>query len=78
MTKQELDTLWELIWELTCKLRKERLEEIKQEQNLTDEELQELVDDPYCEELYDLDDGDNLIQSLDNVLSIIEDLRPTK
>ena len=55
MTKQELDTLWEL----TCKLRKERLEEIKQEQKLTDEELQELVDDPYCEELYDLDDGDN-------------------
>ena len=74
MTKQELDTLWEL----ACKLRKERLEEIKQEQNLTDEELQELVDDPYCEELYDLDDGDNLIQSLDNVIGIVEDLRPTE
>ena len=74
MTKQELDTFWEL----TCKLRKERLEEIKQEQNLTDEELQELVDDPYCEELYDLDDGDNLIQSLDNVIGIVEDLRPTE
>ena len=73
MTKQELDTLWEL----ACKLRKERLEEIKQEQNLTDEELQELVDDPYCEELYDLDDGDNLIQSLDNVISIVEDLKAT-
>ena len=74
MTKQELDTFWEL----ACKLRKERLEEIKQEQNLTVEELQELVDDPYCEELYDLDDGDNLIQSLDNVIGIIEDLRPTE
>ena len=74
MTKQELDTLWEL----ACKLRKERLEEIKQEQNLTDEELQELVDDPYCEELYDLDDGDNLIQSLDSVIGIVEDLRPTE
>ena len=74
MTKQELDTLWEL----ACKLRKERLEDIKQEQNLTDEELQELVDDPYCEELYDLDDGDNLIQSLDNVIGIVEDLRPTE
>ena len=74
MTKQELDTLWEL----ACKLRKERLEDIKQEQNLTDEELQELVDDPYCEELYDLDDGDNLIQSLDNVIGIAEDLRPTE
>ena len=74
MTKQELDTLWELV----CKLRKERLEEIKQEQNLTDDELQELVDDPYCEELYDLDDGDNLIQSLDNVIGIVEDLRPTE
>ena len=74
MTKQELDTLWEL----ACKLRKERLEEIKQEQNLTDEELQELVDDPYCEELYDIDDGDNLIQSLDTVVGIIEDLKPTE
>lgn len=74
MTKQELDTLWEL----ACKLRKERLEEIKQEQNLTDEELQELVDDPYCEDLYDIDDGDNLIQSLDNVIGIVEDLRPTE
>ena len=74
MTKQELDTLWEL----ACKLRKERLEEIKQEQNLTDEELQELVDDPYCEELYDLDDGDNLIQSLDNVIDIVKDLGPTE
>ena len=74
MTKQELDTLWEL----ACKLRKERLKEIKQEQNLTDEELQELIDDPYCEELYDLDDGDNLIQSLDNVIGIVEDLRPTE
>ena len=73
MTKQELGTLWEL----TCKLRKERLEEIKQEQNLTDDELQELVDDPYCEELYDIDDGDNLIQSLDNVISIVEDLKAT-
>ena len=74
MTKQELDTLWEL----ACKLRKERLEDIKQEQNLTDEELQELVDDPYCEDLYDIDDDDNLIQSLDNVISIVEDLRPTE
>ena len=74
MTKQELDTLLEL----ACKLRKERLEEIKQEQNLTDEELQELVNDPYCEGLYDLDDGDNLIQSLDNVIGIVEDLRPTE
>ena len=73
MTKQELDTFWEL----ACKLRKERLEEIKQEQNLTDEELQELVDDPYCEDLYDLDDGDNLIQSLDNVIGIVEDLKAT-
>lgn len=73
MTKQELDTLWEL----ACKLRKERLEDIKQGQNLTDEELQELVDDPYCEDLYDLDDGDNLIQSLDNVIGIVEDLKAT-
>ena len=74
MTKQELDTLWEL----ACKLRKERLEDIKQEQNLTDEELQELVDDPYCEDLYDLDDGDNLIQSLDNVIGVIESIKATE
>ena len=73
MTKQELDTFWEL----ACKLRKERLEEIKQEQDLTDEELQELVDDPYREDLYDIDDGDNLIQSLDNVIGIVEDLKAT-
>ena len=74
MTKKELDTLWEL----ACKLRKERLEEIKQEQDLTDEELQELVDDPYRDDLYDIDDGDNLIQSLDNVISIIEELKATE
>ena len=74
MTKQELDTLWEL----ACKLRKERLEEIKQEQDLTDEELQELVDDPYRDDLYDIDDGDNLIQSLDNVISIVEELKATE
>ena len=73
MTKKELDTLWEL----ACKLRKERLEEIKQEQDLTDEELQELVDDPYREDLYDIDDGDKLIQSLDNVIGIVEDLKAT-
>ena len=73
MTKKELDTLWEL----TCKLRKERLEEIKQEQDLTDEELQELVDDPYRDDLYDIDDGDNLIQSLDNVISIVESIKAT-
>ena len=73
MTKQELDALWEL----ACKLREERLEEIKQEQGLTDEELQELVDDPYRDDLYDIDDGDNLIQSLDNVIGIVEDLKAT-
>ena len=73
MTKKELDTLWEF----ACKLRKERLEEIKQEQNLTDDELQELVDDPYREDLYDIDDGDNLIQSLDNVISVVESIKAT-
>ena len=74
MTKKELD----ILWELACKLRKERLEEIKQEQDLTDEELQELVDDPYRDDLYDIDDGDNLIQSLDNVISIVEELKVTE
>lgn len=74
MTRQELDTLWEL----ACKLRKERLEEIKKENDFTEEELQELVDDPYCEDLYDIDDGDNLIQGLDIVISVVEDLKPTE
>ena len=73
MTKKELDTLREI----ACKLPKERLDEIQQEQDLTDEELQELVDDPYREDLYDIDDGDNLIQSLDNVIGIVEDLKAT-
>lgn len=66
MTRQELDT----IWELACKLRNERLEEIKKENNFTEEELQEL------EDIYDLDDGDNLIQSLDIVIGVVEDLKP--
>jgi len=74
MTRQELDTLWEL----ACKLRKERLEEIKKENDFTEEELQELVDDPYCEDLYDIDDGDNLIQGLDIVISVVEDMKPTE
>lgn len=74
MTRQELDTLCEL----ASKLRKERLEEIKKENDFTEEELQELVDDPYCEDLYDIDDGDNLIQGLDIVISVVEDMKPTK
>ena len=74
MTRQELDTLWEL----ACKLRKERLEEIKKENDFTEEELQELVDDPYCEDLYDIDDGDNLLQGLDIVISVVEDMKPTE
>ena len=73
MTRQELETLWEL----ACKLRKERLEEIKKENDFTEEELQELVDDPYCEDLYDIDDGDNLLQGLDIVISVVEDMKPT-
>ena len=74
MTRQELDTLWEL----ACKLRKERLEEIKKENDFTEEELQELVDDPYCEDLYDIDDGDNLLQGLDIVISVVEDMKPNE
>ena len=69
MTRQELDTLWEL----ACKLRNERLEEIRKENNFTEEELQELV---YCQDLYDIDDGDNLVQSLDIVIGVVEDLKP--
>ncbi len=74
MTRQELDTLWKL----ACKLRNERLEEIKKENNFTEKELQELVDDPYCQDLYDIDDGDNLIQGLDIVISVVEDLKPAE
>ena len=74
MTRQELDTLWEL----ACKLRNERLEEIKKDYDYTEEELQELVNDPYNEDLYDIDDGDNLLQGLDIVIGVVEEMKPTK
>ena len=73
MTRKELHTLYDL----ACKLRDERIEEIKKAQNFTEEEFQELVDDPYSTDLYDIDDCDNLIQSLDIVIGVVEDLKPT-
>ena len=66
MTKQELDTLYELL----TKLRTQRLEEVKQEHGLTDEDIEEMSD----EDLYDLDDYDRLIEGLDIVICTVEEM----
>lgn len=70
MTRQELNTLYEL----ATKLRNERLEETKKENDLTDEDVEEWYD----EDWYDLDDGDNLLQGLDIVLAVVKDMKPTE
>ena len=80
MTKSELDKLHEL----STKLLKERLEELdKQYPSGEYFEEGESVYDLDCEELYELDDGDNLCQGLDIVIGVTENLRgeddkPTK
>jgi len=70
MTKQELDTLHELL----TKLRQERIKEVQEEYNITDEEIKEYEEANYYEDLYDLDDYDRLIEGCDIVLSTVEDL----
>lgn len=70
MTKQELDTLHELL----IKLRQERIKEVQEEYNITDEEIKEYEEANYYEDLYDLDDYDRLIEGCDIVLSTVEDL----
>lgn len=63
MTKQELNTLKELL----TKLREQRIQEYEDEGYLTS-----LFGE---EELYELDDGDNLLQNIDSILSVVETLR---
>ena len=63
MTQQELNTLRELL----LKLQEERLQEYRDEgydvDNMDEEEIQEL------------DDGDNLLQNIDGVYTVVETLR---
>ena len=76
MTKQELNTLYELL----KKLQKERLDELNEEYpEVYSEELDKDVDvytlseqDPMS--LYELDDGDRLSEGLDIVIGVVGDL----
>jgi hypothetical protein len=63
MTKEELRQLWTLL----KKLKKERVLDYVEKDPETD--FGTFDDDDW----YDYDDGDNLICSCDNLLSIIED-----
>lgn len=62
MTKEELRQLWTLL----TKLKKERKLDYLNHDPETN--FQEFDDDDW----YDYDDGDNLINSCDNLLSVIE------
>lgn len=64
MTKQELNTLSDLL----LKLQEERLQEYRDEGYDVDS-----MDD---EEIMELDDGDNLLQSIDNVYCIVQGVKP--
>ena len=63
MTKQELNTLSELL----LKLQSERLQEYREEGYDVDS-----MDD---EEIMELDDGDNLIQGIDTVFCVVQRIR---
>jgi len=63
MTKQELNTLSDLL----LKLQNERLQEYRDEGYDVDS-----MDD---EEIMELDDGDNLLQSVDNVYCVVQRIR---
>jgi len=79
MTKQELDTLYELLE----KLQKERLDELNKEYpEVYSERLEKDVDvytlleeDPMS--LYELDDGDRLSEGLDIVITVVAELKGT-
>ena len=64
MTRKELDLLSELL----LKLQEERLQEYRDEGYDVDS-----MDD---EEIMELDDGDNLLQSIDNVYCVIQGIKP--
>ena len=63
MTKQELNTLSELL----IKLQNERLQEYRDEGYDVDS-----MDE---EEIMELDDGDNLIQGIDTVFCVVQRIR---
>ena len=63
MTKQELNTLSELL----LKLQNERLQEYRDEGYDVDS-----MDE---EEIMELDDGDNLIQAIDTVFCVVQRIR---
>lgn len=63
MTKQELNTLSDLL----LKLQNERLQEYRDEGYDVDS-----MDE---EEIMELDDGDNLLQSVDNVYCVVQRIR---
>jgi hypothetical protein len=63
MTKQELNTLSELL----VKLQEERLQEYRDEGYDVDS-----MDE---EEIMELDDGDNLIQGIDTVFCVVQRIR---
>ena len=64
MTRKELDLLSELL----LKLQEERLQEYRDEGYDVDS-----MDE---EEIMELDDGDNLLQSIDNVYCVIQGVKP--
>ena len=63
MTKQELNTLSDLL----LKLQNERLQEYRDEGQDVDS-----MDD---EEIMELDDGDNLLQGIDTVFCVVQRIR---
>ena len=64
MTREELNTLSDLL----LKLQEERLQEYRDEGYDVDS-----MDD---EEIMELDDGDNLLQSIDNVYCVVQGVKP--
>lgn len=67
MTREEKYKLIELLE----KLRDERILEVAQDYDLTEREVREkLCREP--EEVYEMDDGDNLLQGIDTVLCALE------
>lgn len=65
MTREELNTLSDLL----LKLKEERLQEYRDEGYYD-------VDNMDDEELYDVDDGDNLLQGIDTVYCVVQNVKP--
>ena len=65
MTREELNTLSDLL----LKLKEERLQEYRDEGYYD-------VDNMDDEELYDVDDDDNLLQGIDTVYCVVQNVKP--